>query len=127
MNIETDSITALVIEQDHESRVKLRNLLEESLGLTVFSAASPAEGLAVLKKIKPPAVVLLSTRVSLMSFEEFLDQKGRVGPAASAPVILLSPSALASLPPGVSAWVRSPVDPSALTEAILRTTGLSPR
>jgi CheY-like chemotaxis protein len=108
----------LVLAADHELRVKLRRLLE-SLGITVFSAANPIEGLAVLQKIDPPLFILLSENTPLMSPAEFLNFKMRLTDVSPVPVIFISDNE--SPPPeGVAQRILRPVGKEILAEIVKR-------
>lgn len=110
--------TVLVIESDHDLRVELRRHLE-GLGYFIFSAGSAVDGLAVLQRIKTPCVVLLSTTLSLMAYDEFLLLKSRESALADIPVILLANSKQ-ELPSGleVQAIVLKPLNMQTLEKTI---------
>lgn len=63
--------TILVIEDDHETRVVLRQVLEEA-GYFVVSAGNGAAGLALLRGMTSPSVILLDIMMPIMSGDEFL-------------------------------------------------------
>jgi len=65
--------SVLVIESDHETRVAIRKVLENA-GHFVVSATNGADAFAILEKITPPKVVLLSSNLPFMSASDFLVQ-----------------------------------------------------
>ena len=79
----------LIIEDDHSMRVALRDFLE-SHGWFVFSAANGIDGVATLKRIKPPNVILLDQMMPLMDGEGFLKTIKSDGETSGIPVIGMS-------------------------------------
>jgi CheY-like chemotaxis protein len=63
--------TILVIEDDHDTRVSVRNQLEAE-GYYVFSAANGKLGLELLRRIKAPCLILLDLVMPIMDGEEFI-------------------------------------------------------
>jgi CheY-like chemotaxis protein len=61
----------LVIEDDHDTRVSLRQSLEAE-GYFIFSAANGKQGWEMLQRIKPPCLILLDMVMPLMNGEEFI-------------------------------------------------------
>ncbi len=63
--------TILVVEDDHDTRVSMRQRLEAE-GYFVFSAGDGKQGLEILKRIKPPCLILLDLVMPVMDGEEFV-------------------------------------------------------
>lgn len=61
----------LVIEDDHDTRVAIRQALE-SEGHNVYSATNGSEGLRLLSKISHPSLIILDMVMPLMNGDEFL-------------------------------------------------------
>lgn len=80
--------SVLVIEDDHDTRVTLRQVLENS-GFKVYSAANGKEGIQILKTSRPN-LVLLDLVMPLMDGEEFLQEKKVHQSMANIPVIVIS-------------------------------------
>ena len=81
--------TLLIIEDDHETRVTLRNTLEAE-GYFVFSTANGIDALALLARIKPPRLILVDLIMPLMNGEEFLAYKSQSSEIADIPVVAIS-------------------------------------
>lgn len=111
--------TILVIEDDHDIRVCLRQALEAD-GYYVFSAANGIDGLAMLQRIKPPDAIILDQNMPLMSGDAFLQIKQNDKALAPIPVIMVSAVADRSTPLGAVEFLRKPVDLNRLLEAIKR-------
>src|SRR4051812_13709055 len=63
--------TVLIIEDDHDTRVSIRQRLEAE-GYFVFSAADGKQGLELLKRIKAPCLILLDLVMPIMDGNEFI-------------------------------------------------------
>lgn len=61
----------LVVEDDHDTRVSVRQQLEAE-GYFVFSAANGQQGIEVLRRIKPPCLILLDLVMPIMDGEAFI-------------------------------------------------------
>lgn len=61
----------LVIEADHDLRVEIRRVLEDSRYFVV-STTNGAEALALLSRIRLPVAILLSRNTSTLDSEEFI-------------------------------------------------------
>lgn len=108
----------LIIEDDHDTRVTLRRTLEAE-GYFVFSATNGVDGLALLKRIKPPSLILLDQNLPFMSGDEFLKVKNRDKELAHIPVAVVS--AVANrCSEGVFAFIRKPIELGELLD-VLRT------
>src|SRR5687768_2996956 len=83
-----DLRAVVIIEDDHELRVSLRQTFE-SHGFHVYSAATAIEGMATLSRVEDACLILLSTSIKLLSYEDFLKQKNEDIAKRSVPVVLL--------------------------------------
>lgn len=81
--------SVLVIEDDHDTRVSIRQNLEAA-GYFVFSAANGRQGLETLKRIKPPCLVLLDAVMPIMNGEEFLREMEADPNLHMIPVVVVS-------------------------------------
>jgi len=61
----------LIVEDDHDIRVALRNCLEEA-GYAVVSATNGVRALEILKEMTKPKVIILDMNMPLMNGDEFL-------------------------------------------------------
>jgi two-component system chemotaxis response regulator CheY len=64
--------TILLVEDDHDTRVSIRQNLE-AMGYFVFTAANGEQGLETLRRIKPPCLILLDVVMPLMNGQEFIE------------------------------------------------------
>ena len=83
------SKTVLVIEHNHDLRVKLRFKLEE-IGYEVYSAGNAVEGLDLLRLLKKPDLIILSLFLPIMSGDDFLKKKIEDPELASIPIFILT-------------------------------------
>ena len=111
----------LVVEDDHNIRVTLRNLLEHE-GYAVISAANGQDGLDLFKHIAPPSLVLLDLQMPIMDGLEFLAAKAAVPSIASIPVVVISaaPDAQRVIQGQVQGFVKKPIDHETLMGFVLR-------
>ncbi len=100
--------TVLVIEDDHETRVAIRNCLELA-GYYVMSAIDGAKALELLGHISRPSAILLDLNMPIMNGEEFLRATKLHPDYKNIPVIQLSAETDIGLP-GVHSAIGKPVD-----------------
>jgi CheY-like chemotaxis protein len=79
----------LVVEDDHDTRVALRQVLEDS-GYFVVSAGNGAEGISLLRTMSRPYCVLLDIGLPILNGDEFLSVVQRDPDLATLPVIQMS-------------------------------------
>lgn len=79
----------LVIEDNHDMRVLLREHLE-NIGFTVSSVANGKDALTLLEEGLMPRVIILDLNMPLMCGEEFLDAKKNIQEINSVPVLIVS-------------------------------------
>ncbi len=99
----------LVVEDNHDIRVSLRDLLETN-GFFVFSAATGIDGIAMLQRIKTPSVIILDQNMPLMNGEQFLKTIKQVKEWSDIPVIVISANENRCQTLGVQAFLERPVD-----------------
>jgi CheY-like chemotaxis protein len=81
----------MLIEDDHEMRVKLRKRLEE-VGYLVVSASDGAMALECLRNMTPPHVIVLDMNMAIMSGDQVLKAVKADARLTSIPVIQISDS-----------------------------------
>ena len=87
MNLPRKSI--LLVEDDHDTRVSLRQSLEAE-GYFVFTAANGIQGLETLLRIKPPSLILLDMVMPVMDGEAFIQAIERDPALHMIPVVVVS-------------------------------------
>jgi CheY-like chemotaxis protein len=101
--------SVLLIEDDHDTRVSLRKILEAE-GYFVFSAADGGAGLELLRRIKPPCLILLDCIMPMMNGHEFLEEIQRDPALHLIPVVVVSAFPEASKRMLAKAFIRKPID-----------------
>lgn len=109
----------LVIEDDHDTRVFLREALEAA-GYFVFSAANGADGLSILTRIKAPDLILLDWVMPLLSGEDFLRSKMSDADLARIPTVAMSTASDPVHVVSASEVVRKPISREDLLALIKR-------
>lgn len=108
----------LIIDDDHDIRVSLRQTLETE-GYVIHSAASGSEAMKVLKKIKTPCLILLDLMLPLMTGEDFLKMKNSDQTLASIPVLVITANLhLNTNLPGIIGCLPKPLDFEELLEFV---------
>ena len=119
----SDCLSILIIEDDHDIRVSLRRALEFE-GYYVFSATNGISGFELLKRIKPPGLILLDLMMPLMNGQGFLKKKNTDADLNRIPIVIMSASkdaeAIAAENDG---FLQKPVDLKALLEVVHRFCG----
>lgn len=104
----------LVVEDEHDARTLMRELLEGA-GYAVFTAANGRDAISLARKMDPPPrLILLDLRMPIMDGWDFVAELRRHGPLARVPVGVQSGEEERTLPDGVSFVLRKPIDPEAL-------------
>jgi CheY-like chemotaxis protein len=109
--------TILVIEDDHDTRVSLRRMLEAE-GYFVFSATNGRQGLETLQRIKPPCLILLDVVMPLMNGEEFMRAVDTDLALHIIPVVLVSAFPDQAKKLVAKAFVQKPIDLKALLATV---------
>jgi CheY-like chemotaxis protein len=107
----------LVIEDDHDTRVSLRQNLEAA-GYFVFSATNGLHGLETLKRIKPPCLILLDVVMPLMNGEEFLKTIDSDPELHTIPVVVVSAFPDLAKALVAKAFVQKPISLKILLEVV---------
>ncbi|HUP57862.1 MAG TPA: response regulator [Bdellovibrionota bacterium] len=114
--------TILLIEDDHDTRVALRQNLEAE-GYFVFTAANGRDGIAALRRLDPlPGLIILDMIMPLMSGQEFLDAISSLPGSSGVPVLVISAHET-DLPKGASVLLKKPFDLARLLGEVRRLLG----
>lgn len=81
--------TALIIEDDHDLRVSLRQVFEAA-GFYVFTVTNGYNALELLKVIPPPKLMLCDLNMPIMDGKAFVDQKIKSESLRDVPLIIMS-------------------------------------
>lgn len=87
--MEEKAKTVLVIEDDHDIRVTLRDVFEGA-DFTVLSAANGLQAFELLKQIRPPHLIITDLNMPLMNGETFVKKKKEDQKIKDVPVIIIS-------------------------------------
>lgn len=85
----TSQQSILLIEDDHDIRVSIRQTLEDA-GHDVFSAANGRDALFMLKKISTPRLIILDLLMPIMTGEEFLEAINGEPDLRTIPILIVS-------------------------------------
>jgi CheY-like chemotaxis protein len=109
--------TILLIEDDHDTRVSIRLTLENQ-GYFVFTAANGKQGIEILRRIKPPCLILLDVVMPLMNGEEFIAMMEADPALHMIPVVVVS--AFPEKAKGIIArsFVQKPIDLKSLIATV---------
>lgn len=110
-------LNVLVIEDDHDTRVELRSLLETE-GFNVLSAANGQEGYKILRNLATPTVVILDQNMPFSSGDEFCATVSKDPSLARVPVIVLSAVKNRLNKFRVARYFRKPIEAAELVNAI---------
>lgn len=111
--------TILVIEDDHDTRVSMRQQLEAE-GYFVFSAANGQQGIEILKRIKPPCLILLDLVMPVMDGESFVKAIESDPNLHMIPVVLVTAFPDKAKPLIASALVEKPINLKTLLDVVQR-------
>ncbi|MBA2403980.1 MAG: response regulator [Bdellovibrionales bacterium] len=117
--------TILLIEDNHDIRVTIRQALEDS-GHCLFSVANGRDALTLLDKIVQPKLILLDLRMPIMNGIEFLRHKEADPKLADIPVIIVS--GFLDKIEGLDKYpaISKPIDITALRAEVTRILNLTP-
>jgi CheY-like chemotaxis protein len=114
--------TVLLVEDDHDTRVVLRQNLERE-GYFVFTAANGKDGLEALQRLDPlPGAIIVDLLMPIMGGKEFIGALRARGEFSGIPVIVISAQAK-ELPDGAAALLHKPFDLAHLIAEVRRLTG----
>jgi CheY-like chemotaxis protein len=101
--------TILVVEDEHDIRVCLRDALENE-GYVVLSAANGISAQEVLTRIHPPDLILLDWMMPLMGGEEFMAFLRSDPVLSQVPVVVMSAFPEKAIPYGIGRFLKKPLD-----------------
>ncbi len=110
----------LVIEDDHDARVALRNILEEE-GYRVVSVTDGRRALDTLERMRaePPQLILLDLMLPVMDGWQFIERLRAAHGLSQIPIAVIS--AFEREPPeGVVEYLRKPIKLEALLRLVAR-------
>lgn len=116
---ESKNNVILLVEDDHDIRVAVRQTLEMA-SYEVVSAPNGADALRILNR-QQPDLIILDLHMPLMDGEEFLKAKERDDRLAAIPVILISaspPAQILRVAPKVDEIIIKPLDMDKFLEKI---------
>jgi CheY-like chemotaxis protein len=104
----------LVIEDEHDARTLMRELLEGA-GYLVFTATNGRDGVELAHTMRPkPRLILLDLRMPIMDGWELMAELRQHATLADIPVGVQSGEEERTFPDGISFALRKPIDPAAL-------------
>lgn len=109
--------SVLIVEDDHDIRVALIELLE-SEGYTTHSASNGQEALEKLKQSSKPCLVLLDMMMPIMNGREFLDVVMEDARLAPIPVIVVSAIADKVKTHGAQGFIKKPIDIDVILDVV---------
>jgi len=107
----------LLIEDDHDTRVSLRQNIE-AVGYFIFSAANGKLGLDTLRRIKPPCLILLDLVMPIMDGEEFIKAIEADAALHVIPVVVISAFPEKAKKLITKAFISKPVDLKTLLKVV---------
>lgn len=81
--------TILVIEDDHDTRVAIRQALENT-GHRIFSATNGSEGLRLLRKLDNLDLIVVDMIMPIMNGEEFIKAKENDQQFSHVPLLVIT-------------------------------------
>lgn len=106
----------LLVEHDHETRVKIRRILEGA-GHFVISAPTGVDGLAMLDKISRPSLIIVATDLPIMNGREFVDHLKKKEKFNSIPITHLAEASEPAMPEACHT-ITKPVEEKQLLAAV---------
>ncbi len=99
----------LIIEDDHDLRVSVRNLLEDE-GYEVLTAANGKSGLELLQATTPkPCLIILDLMLPIMDGWHFASEVRKRPELASIPLLIMSAFRQPAPPPNTVGFLPKPV------------------
>ena len=113
--------TILVIEDDHDIRVSVRNVLEDE-GYTVITVTNGRTALDVLERAAAvgdlPRLIILDLMLPVMDGWHFADRLREDPQLGSLPILIMSAYEDPPPPKGVVGFVKKPVDVETLLRCV---------
>ena len=108
----------LVVEDDHDTRVSLRYLLEEE-GYTVLTATDGSSALELLRSAHPkPCVILLDLMLPVMNGWSFAERVKQRPELKQIPIVIMSAFQDPPPPTGVAGFCKKPLDLNTLLKMV---------
>lgn len=113
----SNGVTILLVEDDHDTRVSIRSLLEDS-GYRVLTVTDGRSALELLQRSTPlPRLIILDLLLPVMDGWHFVAQLQHHEELAAIPIVIMS--AWHGLPPaGAVGMLRKPVNVGALLRLV---------
>jgi CheY-like chemotaxis protein len=112
--------TILVVEDDHDIRVSVRNLLEDE-GYRVVSVTNGHTALDVLERTEPkPQLIILDLMLPVMDGWQFADVIRGKPSLAAIPILIMSAYEDPPPPENIVGFVKKPIDTGALLSVVDR-------
>ena len=112
--------TVLVVEDDHDIRVSVRNLLEDE-GYRVLTVTNGHLALDLLERVDPiPSLIILDLMLPVMDGWQFAEQMRTRPRLADIPIVIMSAYQEPPPPAGVVGFVKKPIDTAALLSVVGR-------
>lgn len=110
-------LTIVVVEDDEGIRETIAALLEDE-GFSVLQAANGVEGLARVRQIDAPCLILLDLWMPIMNGWQMLEALQRDAELRSIPVVVISAAGELPPPPGAAAFLKKPIRLEVLLETV---------
>jgi CheY-like chemotaxis protein len=108
----------LVVEDDHDTRVSLRFLLEDE-GYTVLTATDGSSALELLRNAHPkPCVILLDLMLPVMNGWSFAERLKARPEWKGIPIVIMSAFQEPAPPAGVVGFCKKPLDLGSLLKLV---------
>jgi CheY-like chemotaxis protein len=112
--------TILVVEDDHDIRVSVRNLLEDE-GYRVLSVTDGRTALDVLEEADPaPSLIILDLMLPVMDGWKFAERLRARPRFAGIPILIMSAYDAPPPPARIVGFVKKPIDTDALLRLVER-------
>jgi CheY-like chemotaxis protein len=112
--------TVLVVEDDHDIRVSVRNLLEDE-GYRVLTVTDGRAALDLLERAEPsPALIILDLMLPVMDGWEFAERLRALPRLAGIPIVIMSAYQEPPPPCEAVAFVRKPINSDVLLNVVDR-------
>ena len=110
--------TVLLIEDDHDTRVSIRSLLEDR-GYDVLTVADGRSALELLHHNLPlPSLIILDLMLPVMDGWHFADHVQKCDELATIPIVIMSAWRERPPPPGAVGVLHKPVNIGALLQLV---------
>ena len=112
--------TVLVVEDDHDIRVSVRNLLEDE-GYRVLTVTDGRAALELLEHTAPsPSLIILDLMLPVMDGWQFAERLRALPRLAGIPIVIMSAYQEPPPPEAVVAFVKKPIDTDMLLHVVDR-------